>query len=515
MLPKNKVDWKDFELDKLVEQLGLSSPPLNETAFRQLRYVEQYANDIKCRSIAIERYYIDRDHIEDHSVFYSKSLYPYENHCQRVHFFSIEKKRAQQKFTQIVNVGVKRGDGDYRKECKKYSEAAYLGFAVIKPLHGCPVGRTVLRTLPETPEEPERANEFRRNFQCTRQYHVHFFGVELSVNGLAFQQQDIGVSACATTAIWTSLQKTSDHEAIRPATPAEITTFAGKYSLPFGRSMPSEGLSLDQMSQAINTLGVAPNLFPVAHDGFLARSYLYSAIKSGLAPILILSNANQWHAVTVAGMKVTPEHVVSPNFIDDAADDLLGLYIHDDRKGPYLRVNFEDCQKERPLYLNIPARSAVPEEPDERWKLTHILIPMHDKIRLSFTGLRRVADGAADIFLRYGSTFEIPEDEYPPPKVTIDTRIMRAHKYIEAVFIGKSGFSAAKVRKLSTSIPLSRYLGIVRVTSSNTDPIDIIVDTTSTWRNVYVLGIVANGTQGHSQYIAQFLAKSLGCQVVE
>ena len=520
MSQKARVVWKDFDLNKLVEHLGLSSPPLNpaDTAFRQLRYVEQYANDLDCLSVAIEKYYVDRDHIEDHSVFYSKSLYPYTNYCQRVHFFSIEKEKARRKLRQIIEIGTEQGDSKYREECRKFSEEAYLGFTVIKPLHGCPVGRTVLRTFPEIPVEPERARQFRRNFKCTRRYTVHFFGVELGVNGLAFQQQDIGVSACATTAIWTALQKTSDHEAIPAATPAGITTLAGKYSLPYGRSMPSEGLSLDQMSQAINTLGVAPNLFPVQHDGILARSYLYSAIQSGLAPILILSkNAKQRHAVTAAGMKVTPEHVVNPidHFIDDAANDLIELYIHDDRKGPYLHVGFEACKEDKPLRLTIPSRNTVSGEYDETWIVTHILIPMHEKIRLSFPGLRHVALGVADIIRRYGPTFQIPEDEYPPPTLTIDTRIMRAHKYIEAVFIGENGFPFAKIKQLSTSIPLSRYLGIVRVTASNVDPIDILVDTTSTRHNIHVLGVVSNGTQGHTGYIAQYLAMTLECQLVE
>ena len=37
----------------------------------------------------VEEHYIDRDHMEDHSVFYSRNLYPYSNFCRRVHFFTI------------------------------------------------------------------------------------------------------------------------------------------------------------------------------------------------------------------------------------------------------------------------------------------------------------------------------------------------------------------------------------------------------------------------------------------
>src|SRR5262249_7080970 len=153
--------------------------------------------------------------------------------------------------------------------------------------------------------------DYLRRFEAIRDYSVHLLGTELSVRGLGFQQQDQGVSACATTAIWSSLQKLRDFEDVAAATPAQITANASRYALPFGRSLPSEGLSLDQMCQGIHALGISPNLVRV--ESFRqARSIIFAAAISGIAPILIVRRASgARHAVAAAGVKLRRKHQVT------------------------------------------------------------------------------------------------------------------------------------------------------------------------------------------------------------
>jgi hypothetical protein len=174
---------------------------------------------------------------------------------------------------------------------------------VIKPLPGTPVGRTVLHTYPGDPI----GADYRRQFDPIRSYTVHLLGTDLRIRGLGFQQQDQGVSACATTAIWSALQKLRDFEDVVSATPAQITANASRFSLQFGRSLPSEGLSLDQMCQGIHALGISPNLVRV--ESFdQARSIIYSAAISGISPILIIHNKGRGHAVAAAGVKLRKIH---------------------------------------------------------------------------------------------------------------------------------------------------------------------------------------------------------------
>jgi hypothetical protein len=294
---------------------------------------------------------------------------------------------------------------------------------------------------------------------------------------------------------------------------------AAKYSLPFGRPMPSEGLSVDQMCQAVQAVGVAPNLFRV-EDLNLTRAYLHTALRSGFAPVLILESHFGRHAVAVVGMKLKLQHEVThvAQNIDDAAADLVGVYIHDDRWGPYLRAELAtkdvNGRKLPQLVFRLRGEPNKPA-PVENWTITHILVPMHSKIRLSFSGLRQVANEAVKAALRYPVAFQIPGEQIPDATVTLETWIVRAHKYVESLFIGTATPLADRISSLSTTISLARYLGIVRLSASYFDPIDLIVDTTSTRRNVHCLAVlIVKEATGHTSFMAQHLANVYGCPLV-
>ena len=68
-----KIRFVSVDDRTLAEILGLDGPLTaspGET-HRQLAYVEKYVRDLGCRSVVVEEHYIDRDYMEDHSVFYS------------------------------------------------------------------------------------------------------------------------------------------------------------------------------------------------------------------------------------------------------------------------------------------------------------------------------------------------------------------------------------------------------------------------------------------------------------
>src|ERR1044072_1069319 len=193
--PENKIRFHSFDSATFEELLEINPPPFDTEGegLRQLRYLENYLNDHiqKCQAVAIEHHYIDRDYMEDHSVFYSRNLFQYANSCKRVHFFSIKPQTLHPKIKNIIEIGYSEGIDEYKKACKDFSDQYYLGFSVIKPLNGCPVGRTVLKQY-----ESDAGDGHTRHFNCTRIYNLHFAGIELTIRGLAFQQQDVGVSAC-------------------------------------------------------------------------------------------------------------------------------------------------------------------------------------------------------------------------------------------------------------------------------------------------------------------------------
>jgi hypothetical protein len=504
-----RVDFFPIGEAPLADLLGLSEPPfLQGSAFRQLEYIERYLGqeDFHCKSLSIERHYIDRDYMEDHSVFYSRSHRAYHNWCQRVHFFSIGVSDLRAKLKALTKVGFADGVEEYRRACEEFSSEFYLGFSVIKPLRGCPIGRTVLRPYRET------SGGLERHFECTRWYRTNLAGIRLAVKGLAFQQQDVGVSACATTALWSAMQKVRDFEDIAAATPAQITRLASQYTLPFGRSMPSEGLSIDQMCQAIQALGVSPNLLRVENFE-AARSYLYSAALSGLAPVLILKEVlpspRLAHAVTLVGMETCvtePVPILGSPFVDRAAD-LRSIFVHDDRRGPYIRAELREASGRLRLII---ANGGSGED----WNLSHILIPLHGKIRLSFADLRLIADRILKNAEAYRDA-RLSTHTAADTTIQFESMILRAPTYTEELFIGANKLSKGKAERIRVKLSLPRYVGVVRLSASYFGCMDVLIDTTSTPRNVTCLAIIIREERSAlAKPIGQFLAGEYECRYI-
>ena len=175
---------------------------------------------------------------------------------------------------------VQRANGGGREKVERELARQYLGFMVIKPLPGSPIGRTVLRTF-----DRDVPGGQRREFTAIRRYTVSLAGLSLSVRGLAFQQQDQGVSACATTALWSALQRTAPLEHLSSPTPAQITEAASRYMLLGGRALPSEGLHFDQLCEAVRATGLAPVLL-TSISPREDRAHMATYLRSGL-PVLL------------------------------------------------------------------------------------------------------------------------------------------------------------------------------------------------------------------------------------
>jgi len=502
------VEFYPFDGTPLATRLNLQEPPFarRSNCFKQLDYIGSYVSGLNCATVVIERRYIDRDYMEDHSVFYSRNFFPYSNACQRIHFFRVEEARLRKEVMALARLAGKDGDkgkGEYRRACESFGEKYYLGFCVIKPLHGCPVGRSVLKCYPRD------AGEYQRLFPCTRNYDVHLFGIRLTISGLAFQQQDAGVSACATTALWSALQRIRSFEEIAGATPAQITMLASRYTLPFGRAMPAEGLSLDQMCQAVQSLGLSPNVYRTDKYEY-GRSILYSAAVSGMAPILILRSMDgkSNHAVTVAGIKVKAKH--SPSLLpgtkraDAQSGDLLAAYVHDDRNGPYVRASLKEIGGKPQIVIGLKRQDDPSDEP---WLLSHILIAMHSKIRLSFGGLEDVAAHAIKRLHGYMQAYMKKQ----PPVVVFETRVVRAFEYVESLLFS-GALTGGNIEMFYKTIPLTRYLGVVRLSADGVGSLDMLVDSTGTIRNLHCLGIVFRGRlRSRSRETVEFMAREYEC----
>ncbi len=321
--------------DLLVEHSGASRSLVKYKT--HLTYFDEYFGKLRAKTIVVESPYTDGDFLDDYAAYYVRCLGKYKSRCVRLHFFKVPFR-----------------DNELRSAAKRRSarlnertlQKAYLGFIVVKPLPETVVGRTCLKTYPEGK---------RRHYAATRRYDVHLLGFKLTVESLAFQEQDRVAAACATSAIWSVLQGTGvlfQHEI---TSPVEITKKATEHVRDATREFPNDGLYPEQMADAIRSAGLTPVLTGVAEaDTLKATAYAY--LKAGI-PILL--NAALYdtskndkdtggpelvgvHAVAVTGFRtgLAKPHPYPGTETLLRSSKISELYVHDDQVGPFARLTF-------------------------------------------------------------------------------------------------------------------------------------------------------------------------------
>ena len=435
----------------------------------QLIYLNKYLTALGAKTVVSESHYIDRDFIYDLSLFYARSLRCYPNYCTRYHFFSESFNAARWKkaLTEV----------DRRTQHSKFLQQSYLGFCVVRPLPGSPIGRTVL--------QPNRidVSGLDRRFDGVREYSVHIGGFQLQINGLAFQQQDQGVSACATTALWSAMHRTAHTEQIEVPTPAQITEAASRYVVGASRPLPSEGLTISQICEGIRASGLAPTVIRSAsfeHD----RAQLIGYTSSGFPPVLAIQPmaGPDGHAVCALGLrlgKIAPN--TDPNLHHrDASTAVQAVFIHDDRLGPYAEAQITPWT----LKSGFIGTRLIIQWPDqttfEESVLTAIIVPVPPKVRMPISRLR-----ALGLSLAEGTALLFPEFKN---KVILNCKYVRATDYKENAHqyrLTKDGLFS-----LVCQTVLSRYLGLIEISTPSGPVFDILLDTTETRANPSALAFV-------------------------
>lgn len=449
----------------------------------------------------IERRYIDRTFMDEFKEFYATSFKSYSAMCIRLHFFTATPRGLRASLTRLDTEILAMPDG-YSEKCSQFSEG-YLGFMVVKPLPATRIGRTVIRH-----PKHQRDDDNRRGFPCTRVYKAHLKGLELSVCGLPFQQQDGGMSACASTALWASMNQYAEYEPFQVPSPAAITKFAAGHMSSFGRSIPQErGLTSAQMCKAIEAAGLSPYLVPFDTSGIpVIKSLIYSVVRSGFAPILLLENPKSAHAVAVAGMSLSgpPKSTVRMAIhVEEEASRMKALYINDDRCGPYQSAILRGRQ------LIVKTLKG-----DDPWKVTHMIVPLHPKIRLAFADLSKFATRLAETvgFARFLKA----EANGNPKKIRLEYWITKSRLYRQHALYSQNRLVTAEARRrLNDENDFSRYVGVVRLSDKSIGTIDVVLDVTNTNRHLNVWLILGrNGLTPWGRILVQDLGRHYGARTL-
>lgn len=367
----------DYTPKNLFASLGNRSCTPSEVARKShAKYLAGYLSAMGALSIIVEPVYVDGDYLDDFASYYVKCFKPYDRFCKRVHFFSERVSREQ--FLKLV--ARKLPEAEEKRIC-----GSYLGFCVARPLPEAIVGRTVLNTYP---------HEGRRYYTATRPYAVNLFGVPLQVDSLAFQEQDTVMAACATVALWCCFQKTGYLFQSPVPTPATITRAANLVA-DDRRPLPSHGLKIVQICNAIKSVGLEPEVIPVSKTLPLA-SLLYGYLRFGVPVILVVEIEKQGHhAVALTGYSLRDvvqgkdEPVGPRKLLPMVGRRIDEFYAHDDQMGPFSKLPIIRPGKDPSCPITFSGWKNRGRAMGYDFLPRAVVIPLYGKVRLTFVDIQK------------------------------------------------------------------------------------------------------------------------------
>ncbi len=446
----------------------------------QGQYLRWYLADLGAKSVLVEPAYFDRDYLSEFAAFYCTSVAGYENVCQRAHYFDCEVDRG----------GLERAVAGDAAEQKRL-RAAYLGFIVVRPIPATPIGRTVLAAYPDkTPDLPRVVEPFRT-------YRANVAGLELDVDGIAWQQQDAAVGACATIALWSMLHSSAfDDRHVVPTT-ADVTRTAHGPGLSAQRPFPSRGLNLGQLVATVRDSGFAPLVIPGdAGDRFSREHFntsLTAFVRSGYPAVIAGTSFDSGpggreiggHAVCAVGFRQASARVPSAGSLDFEDAETEYVYLHDDNLGPTARFRVEtDSDGSVLLRASPPAAIHALSLPDPTkdhavLRPSALLAAAHEDVRLSPDTLHaRAVELGSILIAATGKSLGL----------SVSSRITRLPRYVQRelpkVGLAQEVLGRTRLALWESVPPMSLHLGVVRFGVGDQPLVDILFDTTDSAPNL-------------------------------
>lgn len=313
-VPADAVDLtKPGALLGLVERYASAQPRVLQTVLAQ-------AFALGAQSAVLEYRYLDPDYRHEHSRFYSTTFRRYPSVAHRLHFFA-----------ERVPPELMSSDAPAR-----FGDLDYLGYTVLRPVPGAPVGRTMLRPHPDV--EP--------HITCLTKDTVHLLGERLTIRAAPFVAQDAQLSICAHADLWMVAYYHHLRFHAERMLPGQI---ADAVPQDIGRGTPSSGLSLYQISAAASRIGLPPLVYglqpPPEGETLLRLACRY--LNSGM-PVIVGGGEHSFVLVGYERLRA------------GQPDERIRFFRHDDETGPYEPVDNYRFDEYSPWdYLIVPLPSKV------------------------------------------------------------------------------------------------------------------------------------------------------------
>lgn len=321
--PADAVDLlRPGALTSLLDTYGGARPDV-------LANVLGHAYALGAQSAVLEYRYVDPDYRNEHSRFYSTTFRRYPAVAHRLHFF------AEQIPATLLSA----------EEFARFNDLGYLGYTVLRPLPGAPVGRTML-AVPQN---------MAPHVTCIADDKVNLLGEPLRVMAAPFVSQDAQMSVCAHATLW--MIAYYHHLAFGGPRllPGDI---AGAVPDDIGRGTPSMGLTLYQISVTASRLGYPALVYgldpppPGETVQRLACRYLNSGI-----PVIV---GGAEHVFVLAGYE---------RLRPGQPDERIRFIRHDDEAGVYLAVDNFLLDEYAPwdyMIIPLPQKVYMPGEDAEK-----------------------------------------------------------------------------------------------------------------------------------------------------
>lgn len=355
---------------------------LKETDQSFIQILDYLKTQHEAGGIVIENNYIDKDYTNEFSNFYSKTFRLRKGYCQRLHFF-------------------KESFDNHKDFAEKLSSknVTYLGFLVKRPLEIGKVGRTIIL--------PKKLDQF--FYLCLIKRNVHLLGETMEIKGVPFIEQDAMVMTCAQVSMWIVAKYMHYAHALPRYLPFDITEKATSSFIQLGRSIPSSGLTFEQMMSALSKMGYFPLIYSKPRESDYYKDEkryekelslweptetIYQYIESEI-PVMV--NCDD-HVVTIIGHKVSKDngavffdgekpYITSSSILIDA------FIIHDDQAGIYklLPCNNDcfDLLKTEVGCANLLPKETINDKGEKEFRYKNVLgsvdqiiVPLPDKIYL-------------------------------------------------------------------------------------------------------------------------------------
>lgn len=468
----------------LFEDYDGSNFLLEQQQAQQIEYIRKYlsANGLNAKKTITELNFFDRDFLSEFSHFYSTSTHAYKNTCKRIHIFNsalVDKKLFEQAL---------RDNQNALKTLKKY----YLGFIVVRPLPHAPLGKTVLRWYPDDAQNTQRVTKTSRN------YKINIGSVSLEVSGLSWQQQDEGVSACATIALWTLLHSSAYNEYRTIPTTAEITLSAHDNYSEGRHPFPSLGLTAHQICDSIIHHGLRPAVYGGDGDQGAEIDYKHtfsrrlfshicaSFLRSGF-PVLLVGkqiqtegeeSASYDHTICLVGFRESVTLPAADDYPSHFDENIEFLYVHDDNLGPNVRFKIHGNTDDLCIKPSAPTAKDKPSlfNRFEKFIPIEVITAVNNDLRVSPVNLYNKGFTMADKFL------EVWRNEGGSGSITFGVQYIKLTDFYSkelAKLLGKKKARLAKTRwsLLEEVSPMSKYVGLIRVGLNGVTIFDMLCDT--------------------------------------